>query len=308
MMTRMKDLPDYLKIWKYEATTYATGIMCIFSAVALVLFVIALILLCLCKTSLIFWATFIGSCIAIANAILLYATLNSQKESLANEKKAHKQERFETTFFNLLQVQRKLTDELSVKFTFIDNNGSPTTQEVIGKMFFTFIINEMQLISKSLESNIIAKYDWENTELTISAFEDKWERDDPTHVLDDKRQQKWEELKGNIQIQYTNLIYDITSKDKVDFSTNSNLPYNIFIRKWYSKFEHYIRNLYYILQYVYEENYSNKKDLEKYVNFIQSQMSRNELHVIVTHGKSFQRFQDLLNKTHLTDIITSNKL
>ena len=275
----------------------------------------ALILLCIspfwrfnCQMNPGYWATFLGSVVAIANAIFLYATLNSQKESLANEKKAHKQERFETTFFNLLQVQRKLTDELSVKFTFIDNNGSPTTQEVIGKMFFTFIINEMQLISKSLESNIIAKYDWENTELTISAFEDKWERDDPTHVLDDKRQQKWEELKGNIQIQYTNLIYDITSKDKVDFSTNSNLPYNIFIRKWYSKFEHYIRNLYYILQYVYEENYSNKKDLEKYVNFIQSQMSRNELHVIVTHGKSFQRFKELLDKTHLTDITTNNEL
>ena len=51
-----------------------------------------------------------------------------------------------------------------------------------------------------------------------------------------------------------------------------------------------------------------KKDLEKYVNFIQSQMSRNELHVIVTHGKSFQRFKELLDKTHLTDITTNNEL
>lgn len=308
MMTRMKELPDHIKIWKYEATKYATGIMCIVSVVALVVFVIALILPCLCKTSLIFWATFIGSCIAIANAILLYATLNSQKESLANEKKAHKQERFETTFFNLLQVQRKITDELSAKYEFIGFNGTPKSQEVTGRAFFTFVNNEMQLITKSLNSEVIAKYDLENIELTISAFEAAWDNKDPTHVQVQDKQQEWVKKRANIQIQYTNFVYDITTKDKEDYSTTSNFVYNIFIRKWYPAFEHYIRNLYYILQYVYEENYSNKKDLGKYVNFIQSQMSRNELYVIVSHGKSFKHFQELLNKTHLTDIITSNKL
>ena len=275
----------------------------------------ALILLCFspfwrfnCQMNPGYWATFLGSVVAIANAILLYSTLNSQKEGLENEKKAHKQERFETTFFNLLQVQRKLTDELSVKFEFIGNNGRPTFQEVNGRQFFSFVINEMKLISNSLGANVITKYNWEKIELNISAFEAKWDHDDPTHVLDDKRQQKWEELKGNIQFQYTNFVYDISTKDRENFSTNSNLPYNIFIRKWYPIFEHYIRNLYYILQYVYEENKSSKRTMKKYVNFIQSQMSRNELYVIETHGKSFRRFQDLLNKTHLTDIITSNKL
>ncbi len=255
-----------------------------------------------------YWATLIGSAVAIANAILLYSTLNSQKEGLENEKKIHKQERFETTFFNLLQIQRKLTDELSIKSDYIDFNGKPTSHEVIGRQFFAFIINEMQLISNSLESNVIIKYDWEKIEQTISAFEATWEHDDPTHVLDEKRQQKWEELTGSIQIQYTNFVYDITTKDKDDFTADSNLPYKIFIRKWYPTFDHYIRNLYYILQYVYEENYSNKNSLLKYVNFIQSQMSRNELYVIVIHGKTFHRFQELLTKTHLTDIITCKEL
>ena len=66
-----------------------------------------------CQTSPEFWAIFIGSIIAIANAILLFITLKSQNEGIANEKVAHKQEQFETTFFNLLEFQRKLTEEIS---------------------------------------------------------------------------------------------------------------------------------------------------------------------------------------------------
>ena len=65
-----------------------------------------------CYTNPEFWAILVGSCVAIANALLLYATLNSQNHGIENEKEAHRQERFETTFFNLLESQRKLTEEI----------------------------------------------------------------------------------------------------------------------------------------------------------------------------------------------------
>lgn len=304
----MKELPSYLKIWKYDATTYAVGIIQIFSVVAFVLFIIAFILVCSCNTSLVFWATFIGSCIAIANAILLYATLMSQNKSIANEREAHKQERFETTFFNLLQVQRKLTDELLVKYGFVDKNGRLSFQEVNSRCFFSFSLNEIQLISKSLKSNVTKKYDWENNELAISAFEKEWESTDPTHVMDDKRQLKWEEFRENIQIQYTNLLYDIRTKDRATYSTNPNWHYKLFIKRWYPVYEHYIRNLYYFLQFVYDENKSDKESLKKYTNFIQSQMSRDELFFVKMHGESFPSFQELLNKTHMTEILTNNNI
>ena len=41
--------------------------------------------------------------VSAANTILLYLTLTSQHNGLENEKSARIQERFETTFFNLLE-------------------------------------------------------------------------------------------------------------------------------------------------------------------------------------------------------------
>ena len=307
-MIRMKELTGNLKIWKHEATTYAVAIIYIFSAIALVLFVIALILLCLCKTSLIFWATYIGSCIAIANAILLYATLNSQKESLANEKKAHKQERFEITFFNLLESQRKLTEEISIVCDSINENAGVSWQRINGRFFFAYANKELQLIRESLDSKIDKKYFERDTLDSIQAFENEWKEKDSEYVKGKQKQEKWDSLLRDTRIEYCNLVYDINENDRQRYRSYEDTPYTLFKKRWYGCFEHYIRNLYYILLYVNEEKHLDEKAKQKYITFIQSQMSRNELIFMETHGKSFQRFQELLDKTHLTDITTNNKL
>ncbi len=67
-----------------------------------------------CQTNPEFWAIFIGSTIAIANAILLFVTLKSQNIGIANEKEARRQERFETTFFNLLESHQKLVEDIYI--------------------------------------------------------------------------------------------------------------------------------------------------------------------------------------------------
>ena len=50
----------------------------------------------------------IACLIAIANAILLYSTLMQQKGDIERQKVSFKQERFETTFFNLWNIIREL--------------------------------------------------------------------------------------------------------------------------------------------------------------------------------------------------------
>ena len=256
-----------------------------------------------CYTNPEFWAILVGSCVAIANALLLYATLNSQNHGIENEKEAHRQERFETTFFNLLESQRKLTEEISANSGFIDECAGVSLQKIDGRRFFSFAINEMKIISKSLKSNINSKYDEKEMTQSVFAHQAEWEAKDPEKVMVNQEQEEWKKLIETFRIEYCNWIYNIVDDDKKNCSSNKSLPYTLFINKWYPYYEHFIRNLYYILQYVYDENHLDEQIMRKYINFIQSQMSRDELKLIEIHANSFPIFREMLDKTHFTEIL-----
>ncbi len=66
------------------------------------------------KKDVSFWLSCVSVFVAITNAILLFITLKSQVEGTNNQKQAFEQERFKTTFFNLLDNHRNLTEKLSV--------------------------------------------------------------------------------------------------------------------------------------------------------------------------------------------------
>ena len=112
--------------------------------------------------------------ISAANTILLYLTLTSQHNGIENEKLARIQEQFETTFFNLLESQRKLTDEIIIETNVLDNNLSVVQKQVRGRSFFTFAIKELGAITDALESNIETNYNESDKDMTIEAFECKW--------------------------------------------------------------------------------------------------------------------------------------
>ena len=255
-----------------------------------------------CYTNPEFWAILVGSCVAIANALLLYATLNSQNHGIKNEKEAHRQERFETTFFNLLESQRKLTEEISANYGFIDECADVSLQKIDGRRFFSFAINEMKFISKSLESNINSKYDENEMTQSVFAHQAEWERKDPEKVMVNQEQEEWKKMIETFRIEYCNWIYNIVDDDKNNYSSNKTLPYTLFMKKWYPYFEHYIRNLYHILQYVYDEYHSDEKIMRKYIIFVQSQMSKDELRLIEMHASSYPSFLEMLNRTHLIEL------
>ena len=104
--------------------------------------------------------TWIGVWVSIANAIFLFATLSSQNRGINNQKESFAQERFETTFFNLLESHRKLTEELSVSAMVLNENLQIERIKLDGRTFFSFAINEISHIQDSLKSKCYSgKYD-----------------------------------------------------------------------------------------------------------------------------------------------------
>ncbi len=255
-----------------------------------------------------FWPVYLGTCVAIANALLLYATLKSQNQGIKNEKEAHMQERFETTFFNLLESQRKLTENISADYGYIDERAGVSLQRINGRLFFVFANKELQLIRESLETNIDKKYLERDTLNSIQAFENKWEEKDPKNVIGEKKQEEWKMFVRRTRIEYCNLVYDISEGDRQRFLSNKNMPYTLFKKRWYGYFEHYIRNLYYILQYVSEAETLDEEAKQKYITFIQSQMSRHELALVEVHAQSFLPYRKILDMTHLTELFNKSNI
>ena len=303
----MNSISGNLRIWGVDALTLAIWTIKLFSIIAFVLLIVSIVCIFDGENSPIFWATFIGSCIAIANALLLYATLRSQNESIVNTKEAHRQERFETTFFNLLEFQRKLVDEMAINYKYVNERGNISRNEALRKKVFSFANSELQSISMALESNISAKYDEELPMQEVIDIET--EHDTPYPIeLEKQRFERIEGLRNTLRIKLCNSIYDIGDEDRRNYSHDDKIAYVLFNKEWGIYFERYTTSLYFLLQYVSDEYHSKRKELQKYIFIVQSQMSRDELSFVDVHAQSFPAFREILDKTHLTDIITNNKI
>lgn len=241
------------------------------------------------------WALSISAFMAIANAILLFSTLQSQKEAFSYERETRKLERFETTFFNLLEFQRKLTEDICICSGYINENAKPISQEIHGRHFFHFAIHELEMIRSSLTSNMpIKKYREEDVDLSIGALEEKWRRQDSYNSITEDSSNEWEKFLKQIRLEYCNLVYDISEETKRFYLSGKVLPYDLFKKKWYIHYEHYFRNLNSLLALCTE----NTKDIDaqqKYVSFIKSQMSNNELHLIQVHAQSDLEFKKTID-------------
>ena len=155
---------------------------------------------------------FITYLLAVANILLLYETLISQNRGINNEKEAHERTQFETTFFNMLETFRNLTDE--IKLDYIDLNGKQI--KIRGREFFVFALNEINKISDSLQSdNYHGKYDQYNADSSLQFLDQEYDNrriDDELAALIWKKEKENEYLLIH-SIQYTNSVYDIQEPD-----------------------------------------------------------------------------------------------
>ncbi len=236
--------------------------------------------------------TWIGVWVSIANAIFLFATLCSQNRGINNQKESFAQERFETTFFNLLESHRKLTEELSVSAMVLNENLQIERIKLDGRTFFSFAINEILHIQDSLKSKCYSgKFDEQLDSESINAIEQQYASIDAERVLIKEREKILLENYNHHRIKFSNLLYDI-SADKWDKIHNSDdkrmLSVDIFYKAMYPQYNHYIRSLANLL------NFAKRRE-RTYLYFVSSQMSEYELSYIGYHTLIDSRFKELNN-------------
>ena len=124
----------------------------------------------------------VAAFIAIANALLLYSTLQSQNKGIEIQKESAERERFETTFFNLLKSHRQIVNEINVYRSSVAKNdiSKVTFLKFSGRQFFTFALIDINNISNNIKKKKFTKYDIESAaeceEYLANLIENPYER------------------------------------------------------------------------------------------------------------------------------------
>jgi hypothetical protein len=228
--------------------------------------------------------------VAIANTILLYATLSSQNKGLKNQRESFELERFETTFFNLLENHRKQTEKLSVSVMVLKENLQIDNIRLEGRSFFSFAIKEIAYIQESLKSKYYSgQFDEQSDSKSIDAIEQNHASIDAEGILYKELEKKLIENYNHHRTKFANLIYNI-SKDEWNKIHNSNdketISVDIFYKTMFPQYNHYIRSLNNLLDFA-------KRREGGYLHVIISQMSDDELSYISHHALIDNRFKDI---------------
>ncbi|MCM1301499.1 MAG: putative phage abortive infection protein [Bacteroides cellulosilyticus] len=273
---------------------------------------------------------FIGSLFTLVSIFLLIATLNAQRESIKSQNEDIRfqhsmisQERFETTFFNLLNVQQKILDDLNAQFYYLGSNSYKMDPiSVTKREIFKYIKIEIKRIEQSLKSThyeII--YDGEN-----NSWEDLMEQIRLDYKDDNQAIKRTEQLKKKLRYSYVNYIYKITETQwkQVHKRQGKYLIqsiYYIFFRKYHFNIGHYFRHLYHILKFIrqYEqqcldvakdaiEKEQIKKQCHNYSQFVQAQMATDELTVMYYNSLCYPKMAELIKHFNLLENLTIHDL
>jgi len=240
---------------------------------------------------------FVGGIAAIFSIILLYFTLNHQDRSF-------KQDRFETTFFNLLGNQRELTESLSLASCSLNQNYEEEQLSLKGRECFQFAISEIGRIYGVLKSDkYVGCYEKDDDE-TLSY------KTDPDYN-ENLTEYKIQEVRRWYYCRFYNAEYNITretyDKCAAKFKASCDadvlkMCFWLFSEKNRLYFEHYERSLAQTLMYVCENNYG-RKHIKEYTRFVVSQMSQMELTFVQYHSYICNPFRELFEKSGMSDML-----
>lgn len=214
---------------------------------------------------------FVGALFSLAGFFLLYKTLILQKETLKEQKNAideqrnsFEQERFESTFFNLVNYQKEIKKDL-IHIDFKKN-------KIKGKKVIDFALEELRNIWNSLtNSRYCIPYNedmYNNIENEIQKYRSDGYEGDET-VL-----QTYFSLNENYNI--TNKIWNIfQGKElKEEIQTAFEILYNIFG----NQISEYLKNFFLIIEFIDRKKKTNAKfQYEFYIDILKQQLNTSEL-------------------------------
>lgn len=243
----------------------------------------------------------------ILSIMLQRSELKETREEFKIENELLKSQQFESTFFNLLQNQQQITNNLKSSITNISGLTNTSVSGYFAREVFFSAKLEIARIISALKSD---KYD------TYSQGDFADINPETGDVSEDE---KFRKLSIN---SYTVLYYGITKEDWLrskhpNSKQTCKLAYSYFIIKFHSVLGHYFRHLYYILKFIEKQEKSeyeeitieqNRKKYNNYAQFIQAQMSTNELMLLYYHCLIYPNMQKLCIKYRILHNIAIDDL
>ena len=221
------------------------------------------------------WGNMISGIAALFNALLLYLTLKRQDRSF-------NQERFETTFFNLLESHKKITEEIELTTCDIHETQIQSI-DYKGQKCFSFATKDCSDISIALNAKRYYDFLKENEDMGEEAIENKYDNITNDPYIEEEKNKKLKEFYTWYKCKFFNKKYNITPKcyanvrmlieqHKLDIN---EAAYKLFFRQYHDTFEFYFRNLKQLLSIIHD-NHPRCIEPTRYVKIITSQMSYDE--------------------------------
>lgn len=282
-----------------------------------------------------FFGGVLGSFWALTAVFLLYLTLKMQKEELVNQRTELQNTRtvfeiqkFESTFFNLLQNQKHLLSELKIEAPIIEaslGKFNARTEVFTGLNVLIECRNQLAIVFDVLSSK--GKYDKDEIQRQLDNL--LFEFRNENHTVDTNNEDYKERIESLLRVfkrAHFADFYSITNKEKKLFreltmDKKCELAYGIFSEVYSPVIGHYFRHLYQMLKFidlsekslesltqVQSQGSSSKHNFNQYAQFIQSQMSSPELLMSFYNAACFTKALNLINQYNLLENLSYNLL
>lgn len=267
--------------------------------------------------------TIFGPIISLFAVVILIKTLNTQRRTLEEQKSIFDIESFENKFFILLRTHREISSELKMCFPYLDSDFEEKERIVFGREVFVYARLELKKIWESIsQSEYLGKFEIDYVESIKREIEELHDPDncDPT-LPPWSSEEKIETIRKKQELRFTNKLYNITetgwqSIQKKGKRERVIILSEIFFHHYSYAISHYYRHLYLIVSFVDQFEIVKKEEKQKYISFIQAQMSSSEFALLFYYSVSninmpdlgkcdfFKDLNksDLLYKSHMEDV------
>lgn len=274
--------------------------------------------------------------IGIVSIYLLYRTLKEQAEFNGEQSVIAHKEQFKSTFFQLLQEQRDISDRLQGTFYMLNetNVRNKKSIEASGLNFFFYARKQLNTIFDSLDNpTYCGKYHTElayEIETSIDAIVESTPFLHP-NVPEEERQATLTEIyemRRPFHYSYINTRYRISESiyqqyQKHTVENKIKLGYALFYNQ-HENVGHYFRHLYQVLKYVKDNEDAEvamhgsrvkgkrekkiRDNYRQYAQFIQAQMSIDELYLLFYDSFLFPKLQGILLYYKILENLTVDNL
>jgi len=277
----------------------------------------------------------VGPLFTLAGFFLIFKTFRAQQVTIEQQEKVRidqqkvfEQERFETTFFNLLKNQNLIINDFKVYFYSLKEVTKEITYTVLGREFFLYSKRELLDIWNSLNSKKYAGYfDIEYAQYKQIEIDELYDINSPNFTHPDDAIDQENKIKYEIRLSQINKSYGIDGpvwdkfKKLDNIESKLKLIYGFYFQKYHYAAGHYFRHLYHILDFIEKsenkvisltsnpiEIESIKADFRKYALFVQAQMSSFELLLLFYNSFCYPKMLRLIKKYNFLENLATEDL